>query len=558
MKNSIILCVALVASIFMSCRQLGDDENQEKVVKITPMFSAKVQQYSYLSSFNEGYAAVGRETIDSTGNYKFVYTYIDTEGNEIFQCQYEDAKGFSEGLAAVKKDGKYGFVNVQGDIVIPFDYSEANCFGDGLANVCKDGRYCYINKDGIEVISIPTDETIETILTPFSEEIAFVIKPKGWDCFGYYAIDKVGKKLFEGTIGGWCAEEGGRFNVDYMPIFKNMEVYIPAEDYDTYDVYNKHGQKLRTEKGRAKNNENYEITTQIDTIGVSLIYRYGLNEIGKDLTDITPRSSIPAIYGEIHDVKNGVALVCLYQYYEDPDTYSDLCGEGGYVENNYYGYIDLEGNDTFLPKVKDRCKQSLDKAKSKYADYNDVRNNPTWLNGTWWDEHLTYRIFVDEKCITYTPCYQSVYEEYYTISDGRIIIEGDDAEKILDYEREIIIIDGIEWIKYSDSTTIDSLEGTNMAIDNDSNSCSDENLSWLDGNWRYKTTFYGRTQEVRVGISGNTIVVVMNGEHYYTGNFSIDSNTLRYNSQNGSSDYLIIDRTNKYLMVDERTRMERF
>ena len=85
-----------------------------------------------------------------------------------------------------------------------------------------------------------------------------------------------------------------------------------------------------------------------------------------------------------------------------------------------------------------------------------------------------------------------------------------------------------------------------------------DNLSWLDGNWRYKTTYYGITQEMRVGISGSTIVVLMNGEHYYTGNFSIDGNTLRYNSRNGSCDVLYIDKANKCLMVDEYNRMERF
>ena len=90
------------------------------------------------------------------------------------------------------------------------------------------------------------------------------------------------------------------------------------------------------------------------------------------------------------------------------------------------------------------------------------------------------------------------------------------------------------------------------------NNKSKDKLSWLDGNWRYKTTYYGITQEVRVGISGSTIVVLMNGEHYYTGDFSIDGNTLRYNRRNGSCDYLIIDKANKCLKVDESNRMERF
>lgn len=90
------------------------------------------------------------------------------------------------------------------------------------------------------------------------------------------------------------------------------------------------------------------------------------------------------------------------------------------------------------------------------------------------------------------------------------------------------------------------------------NNKSNEDLSWLDGNWRYRMTIYGRTYETRIGISGNTIVVLMNGEHYYTGDFSIDGNILRYNRRNGSCDILYIDKVNKYLMVDNRNKMERF
>lgn len=570
MKHPIILCAIAIASIFTSCSLFGSGEEEEKVVKITPMFAAKVQLYSYLSSFSEGYAVVGREVADSISPQNFVYTYIDIEGNEIPQCHYEDAKDFSEGLAAVRKDGKYGFINTKGEVVIPFNYSDADCFGDSLAAVCKDGKWGYINREGIEIISIPKneDEYVETLLTPFSEGIAFTIKPQGWAGFEYYAIDKTGKKLFTGTIGGWCSEEGGRFQREYLPKFSNGEVYVPSEDYDTYDVYNKQGQKLRAEKG--KQNNNYEDTYLIDTIGISLIFHKGLKEIRTDSTDTTPLGNIPTIYNEIYEIKNGVALVCLYKYYEDPNTYGDLVGEGGYAEKIYYGYADLDGNDTFSQEVKDLCKQSLDNAKSKYADYNSEQNNPTWLNGTWRSashEGYTYWIFDNGKLTTYYECYPNVQEEYYSICEGRIMIEDNDGSITLDCDRDIVITeDGCEWTKISDLTTIDSsLQGASMSTDNYSysnsysnSSYSDEIPSWLDGNWRYRATYYGITQEVRVGISGSTIVVLMNGEHYYTGDFYIDDDALYYNSRNGSSDYLIIDRANRCLMVDNRNRMERF
>lgn len=90
------------------------------------------------------------------------------------------------------------------------------------------------------------------------------------------------------------------------------------------------------------------------------------------------------------------------------------------------------------------------------------------------------------------------------------------------------------------------------------NNKSKDRLSWLDGNWRYKMSYSGITQEVQVRISGNSIVVFMNGERYYAGEYSIDGNVLRYNRRNGSADILYLDRTNKRLMVDKGTPMERF
>ena len=485
MKHPIILCAIAIASIFTSCSLFGSGEEEEKVVKITPMFAAKVQQYSYLSSFSEGYAVVGREVADSISPQKFVYTYIDIEGNEIPQCHYEDAKDFSEGLAAVRKDGKYGFINTKGEVVIPFNYSDADCFGDSLAAVCKDGKWGYINREGIEIISIPKneDEYVETLLTPFSEGIAFTIKPQGWDGFEYYAIDKTGKKLFTGTIGGWCSEEGGRFQREYLPKFSNGEVYIPSDDYDTYDVYNKQGQKLRTEKGKPVNN--YEVITRIDTIGGSFITRYGLKEIRTDSADTAPLGNIPVIYDKIHELKNGVALVCLYEYDKEALIYGE--GEGGYIADIHYGYVDLYGNDTFSQEIKNLCEQSLDNATKKVKEYEERRNklNGTWRTGSGND--CVYRIFnlSNNKCLTYYSYNNDTYEMYFSINENgelNIAWNGDGGPEIeLDYDRQVMIIDGIEWTKYSNSTTIDTqLQGASMSTDNYSYSNSYSSSSYSE------------------------------------------------------------------------------
>ncbi len=84
------------------------------------------------------------------------YGYVDKTGKMIIPFQYEDAKDFSEGLAAAKKIfSKYAYINSKGDVIIPAQFTKAGNFSEGLAYASVfDGRgkYGYINKKGERVI----------------------------------------------------------------------------------------------------------------------------------------------------------------------------------------------------------------------------------------------------------------------------------------------------------------------------------------------------------------------------------------------------------------------
>ena len=80
------------------------------------------------------------------------YGYIDVSGNYIINPFYEDAKPFTEGLAAVKKGDKWGFVNKKGKMVIKPAYEDVNKFSGGYAMVEKNGMYGFINKKGKLVV----------------------------------------------------------------------------------------------------------------------------------------------------------------------------------------------------------------------------------------------------------------------------------------------------------------------------------------------------------------------------------------------------------------------
>ena len=74
---------------------------------------------------------------------------------EIIKPQYEAVNDFSEDLAAVKKDGKWGYIDTENNIVIPFQFDMAQPFSEGYAIVGKlsDGYYEWADWETGEIIS---------------------------------------------------------------------------------------------------------------------------------------------------------------------------------------------------------------------------------------------------------------------------------------------------------------------------------------------------------------------------------------------------------------------
>ena len=61
---------------------------------------------------------------------------------------YDDAKSFHDGLAAVKRWGKWGYIDLEGKEVTPFIYDVAEDFNEGYARVKIHGRWGFINPEG--------------------------------------------------------------------------------------------------------------------------------------------------------------------------------------------------------------------------------------------------------------------------------------------------------------------------------------------------------------------------------------------------------------------------
>lgn len=105
-----------------------------QTLKITPEFTKALQRYDQIDAFSEGMAAVRRDG---------KWGYINLKGEEVIACQFSDAfppGQFSEGLACVvdkrndedKKlwNRRVGFINKKGEFVITGDYfTEAPTLG---------------------------------------------------------------------------------------------------------------------------------------------------------------------------------------------------------------------------------------------------------------------------------------------------------------------------------------------------------------------------------------------------------------------------------------------
>ena len=62
--------------------------------------------------------------------------------------RFDEADGFSEGLAAVKVKDRWGYINTDGEMVIPPRFFRATSFVDGLALVDTGNFWSYIDTNG--------------------------------------------------------------------------------------------------------------------------------------------------------------------------------------------------------------------------------------------------------------------------------------------------------------------------------------------------------------------------------------------------------------------------
>lgn len=91
--------------------------------------------------FSEGLAGVCRD--DRWG-------FIDHHGEVRIPHVFEAVRpqGFHYGLAGVQIDGRWGFIDPSGNFIIKPEYDDLKSFSEGLAPVSRDGKWGMVNLDG--------------------------------------------------------------------------------------------------------------------------------------------------------------------------------------------------------------------------------------------------------------------------------------------------------------------------------------------------------------------------------------------------------------------------
>lgn len=271
----------------------------------------------------------------------------------LVQGTYDEVEEFRDGLARVKKSGKYGYINTQGKIVLPCVYSELGYFDNGLASVKKDGKYGFINIQGFEVVPC-----VYEAVTDFSDGFAKVKKDGKWGCVN--AQGELAVSCAYDVINTYYNDGVGRWFFDDLAVVKKNGKYgyvntqgveVIACVYDSASIF---------ENGVAtigKDGYSYTINTQGQVVDEPLINGVRrVRENGKwGLVNAMGEVVVPCQYDTLY-FSDGMVCVSENGKYGVLNTRGEMiasCQYDDYIhfnegfasvsKNGKYGAINTEG-----------------------------------------------------------------------------------------------------------------------------------------------------------------------------------------------------------------------
>ena len=300
---------------------------------------------------------------------------------EIIAPQYEDAKTFSEGLAAVKKDGKWGYIDETGKQVIPCKYEFAYNFNEGVALVVETATVKDYDDSDVTVYVFGLVDASGAYTPVYSNEI-------GINDYG----EQIGQK--EG-LGRLCLWMFGEFDSDYPHLFVNG--YLPLGG----QLIGRDGMPLRFE-----NSEYYRFYRQmteglIPVVGMEGSAMFYIDETGKKVVD-PERETYDAC-----PFNQGMAIVLYDQYNPETDEYYGR-----------YGFIDQTGKTVIAPQFTNFYIRGYN---ADYILFDEMGRATVEKDGKWGAIDKTGKTVID-----------FVYDRLMMSTEGRVAFEQNGKWGFLD------------------------------------------------------------------------------------------------------------------------------
>ena len=175
----------------------------QKIRTIRGLFLFSILSTVFISSCHRDAHAKSEEETAYMADYESPsakWGFLNKEGELVIKAEYDDVGPFSEGLAAVNKNGLWGFIDPEGNMAIQPIYKSAWAFHENMARVQQfDQPEQFIDRKGK-----PLDSDNWSAADDFSNGRARV---KVGNSFGY--IDSSGKLLVQPIFTrGWNFADG--------------------------------------------------------------------------------------------------------------------------------------------------------------------------------------------------------------------------------------------------------------------------------------------------------------------------------------------------------------
>jgi hypothetical protein len=132
------------------------------------------RKYKMIPNYDsDTYGGDGLIPVEQEGKFG----YINIKGDLVIPFQYDNARSFSEGMAAVGKivdEDEYGspiyswgYINRKGELLIDYQYKDAFTFSEGMAEVTKGNMLQFIDKSGAVQFEFPQKEKTDESESPY-------------------------------------------------------------------------------------------------------------------------------------------------------------------------------------------------------------------------------------------------------------------------------------------------------------------------------------------------------------------------------------------------------